>query len=84
MKFNPIAGTTKDFTDYKGSIVNLTQDTEYEIDLSLDETIEQASLTAKTWSENFPIASQLTAKTKKNIFILISQNPVSLSKIIVS
>jgi len=40
---------------YRGSIVNLTAGTEYEIELSLERTERRALLRARTWDERFPI-----------------------------
>ncbi len=41
---------------YRGSIVNLTPGTQYEIELSLQTTGRHASISVQTWSEDFPIA----------------------------
>jgi hypothetical protein len=41
---------------YRGSIVNLTPATEYEIELSLEKTGQQTTLRVQTWSERFPVA----------------------------
>jgi hypothetical protein len=41
---------------YRGSIMNLTPGTSYEIELSLQKTGRQASISVQTWSEDFPIA----------------------------
>jgi len=45
---------------YRGSIVNLTPDTEYEIELSLEQTGQQAAARVRTWSEQFPVAETVT------------------------
>ncbi len=42
MRYNPIDRTTEDKADYRGSIVNLTPDTEYEIYLTLARTSQRA------------------------------------------
>ncbi len=55
MRHNPISDTTEDKAEYRGSIVNLTPDTEYEIHLALEGTSRTSEFTAKTWSEDFPI-----------------------------
>ncbi len=55
MRYNPISTTTEDKADYRGSIVNLTPETEYEIHLTLERTSETSTLEARTWSEDFPI-----------------------------
>ena len=54
MRYNPIADTEEDLTDYRGSIVHLTPATTYEIQLTLAGTSTTANLTATTWSEDFP------------------------------
>jgi len=41
---------------YRGSIVHLTPDTEYEIELSLQPAGSSTSFTARTWNEVFPVA----------------------------
>ncbi len=40
---------------YRGSIVNLTPGTQYEIEFSLEKTGRQATISVQTWSEDFPI-----------------------------
>lgn len=55
LRYNPIPGTDEDLADYRGSIVHLTPATTYEIELALDGTPQKASLTATTWSEEFPV-----------------------------
>ncbi|MBN2561747.1 MAG: right-handed parallel beta-helix repeat-containing protein [Phycisphaerae bacterium] len=40
---------------YRGSIVNLSPDTEYEIELSLPQTGRRCSLRARTWAEVVPV-----------------------------
>ena len=44
---------------YRGSIVNLSPDTEYEIELSLPETGRRCSLRARTWAEGFPVGTMV-------------------------
>lgn len=56
MRYNPIK-TPECKGDYRGSIVNLTPGATYEVALTLEGTDIRTSLTAATWSENFPIAS---------------------------
>ena len=55
MRYNPIPDTDEDLTDYRGSIVHLAPDTSYEVELTLAGTSTTARLTARTWSENFPV-----------------------------
>jgi hypothetical protein len=54
MRFNPIAETDEDLTDYRGSIVHLQPATTYEVELTLAGTSTSTRLTARTWSEKFP------------------------------
>ena len=55
MRYNPIPGTDEDLADYRGSIVHLTPDTTYEIQLTLAGTSTSATIRAKTWNEVFPV-----------------------------
>src|SRR4051812_32939385 len=55
MRYNPIPGTDEDLADYRGSIVNLTPGTSYEIELTLAGMKTKTHLTSATWSETFPI-----------------------------
>ncbi|MCH5372612.1 MAG: hypothetical protein JJ992_01445, partial [Planctomycetes bacterium] len=55
MRYNPIPDTEEDLTDYRGSIVHLQPGTTYEIELTLDGAPQKTTLTATTWSEDFPI-----------------------------
>ena len=59
MRYNPIPGTDEDLTDYRGSIVHLTPGTTYEIQLALTGTTTTARLTARTWSEVFPVGETI-------------------------
>ncbi|MCX7049804.1 MAG: right-handed parallel beta-helix repeat-containing protein [Candidatus Sumerlaeota bacterium] len=56
MRYNPIAGTDEDRADYRGSIVNLTPNTRYEIRLRLQE-----AKTTTTSSTATPPAASLAA-----------------------
>ncbi len=55
LRYNPIPGTDLDLADYRGSIVHLAPATTYEVRLTLTGTPTTASLTAATWSEEFPV-----------------------------
>ena len=44
-------------SEYRGSIVNLTSSTTYEVLLSLQGTSTATTLTVTTWNEDFPVAS---------------------------
>ncbi|MGQ0826975.1 MAG: sugar-binding protein [Bacteroidota bacterium] len=66
MVYHPIAGTTRDKADYRGSIVNLKSNTTYQIRLTLEGTTTPVTLNATTWNDNPPegtvvnVASQNT------------------------
>jgi hypothetical protein len=60
MRHNPIPGTDEDLTDYRGSIVHLSPGTSYEVELTLAGTATTTRLTAKTWSEDFPVGEVVT------------------------
>jgi hypothetical protein len=66
MRYNPISETTEDKADYRGSIVNLAPDTEYEVHLALEGTSTTSQLTAKTWSEDFPIGDTVKVGDQEN------------------
>ncbi len=73
MKYNPIDDTEEDISDYRGSIVNLEPNTSYEIELTLEGSSEKANLTAKTWSEDFPIGQTIVISDRINTLpIMIS------------
>lgn len=55
MRYNPIAGTDEDLTDYRGSIVHLAPATTYEVELTLSGTTVTAICQGTTWSEDFPV-----------------------------
>ncbi len=55
MRYNPIPGTDEDLADYRGSIVHLEPATTYEIELTLAGTPRSTTLSATTWSEDFPV-----------------------------
>src|SRR5450759_1008178 len=55
MRYNPIPDTEEDLADYRGSIVNLTPGTTYEVQLSLTGTPSSARLTGTTWRETSPV-----------------------------
>jgi len=56
MRYNPVK-TPECKADYRGSLVNLTPGTIYEIVLQLEGTDTRTVFRAATWSERFPIAS---------------------------
>ena len=55
MRYNPIPETDEDLADYRGSIVHLEPDTEYEVEMKLAGTESATRLLAKTWCEAFPV-----------------------------
>ena len=67
MKYNPIGGTTEEISPYRGSIVNLTPNTTYEIKLTLEGTSLSDTVLAKTWMEDFPIAETFLAISDRSI-----------------
>lgn len=68
MKYNPVA-TPECRADYRGSIVHLTPGTAYDIQLTLEGTDTTATLTASTWSEQFPIAETVEVKPGQSLKI---------------
>jgi hypothetical protein len=72
MRYNPIPGTDEDFTDYRGSIVNLSPGTRYEVELKLAGTSTTKLLTAGTWSEDFPIG--------ETVHISSSDQPLTITQ----
>jgi hypothetical protein len=54
MRYLPIAATTEDKADYRGSIVGLAPGTAYDIKLTLEGTATEETFTASTWGEEFP------------------------------
>lgn len=58
---------------YRGSIVNLQPQTQYEIELFLEETNRRVQLTARTWSEDFPIGPKIVLPESSNKTLVIDQ-----------
>lgn len=73
MRYNPIAKTDEDLTDYRGSIVQLTPGTAYEIQLSLTGTSTTSQLTATTWREDFP-AGETTRVGDRDTPLIINES----------
>ena len=63
--------------EYRGSLVHLDAGTRYEIELSLRGTNTRTTVTASTWSENFPIAKTITLPphSKESLVIAESGSP---------
>lgn len=59
MRYNPIPKTDLCLADYRGSIVNLMPGTNYEVQLTLAGASAVEMLTAKTWSEEFPVGQSI-------------------------
>ncbi len=58
---------------YRGSIVNLTPGTQYEVELSLEKTGRRATLSVRTWSEVFPVA-RTVAVPDRNTPLVVDQS----------
>jgi len=54
MRYNPIPNTDEELSDYRGSIVELSPATAYEVQLTLAGSAATTAFTASTWSEDFP------------------------------
>lgn len=55
MRYNPIPGTEEFLSDYRGSIVELSPATTYEVQLTLAGTSTSTTFMAATWTEQFPV-----------------------------
>jgi len=55
MRYNPIPAAEECLADYRGSIVELSPATTYEVQLTLAGTSTSTTFTAATWSEQFPV-----------------------------
>lgn len=73
MRYNPIPNTDEDLTDYRGSIVRLSPGSTYDIQLTLAGTATTATLTASTWSENFP-AGEVTRVDNRDTPLAITES----------
>ena len=70
MRYNPVPGTDEDLADYRGSIVNLTPGTTYEVELTLAGTAGSATLTASTWSEVFPVGETVRLDSRDTPLVI--------------
>ncbi|MCD6497687.1 MAG: right-handed parallel beta-helix repeat-containing protein [Deltaproteobacteria bacterium] len=68
MRYNPISGTDEDLADYRGSLVHLRPGATYEIELSMDDGSEIATVTASTWPETFPISQTVQVPSGSDQF----------------
>jgi hypothetical protein len=55
---------------YRGSIVNLTPGTEYEVELSLERGGARASLKVRTWDEAFPVAEKVVVPDRGETLVV--------------
>ncbi|MCH8877483.1 MAG: right-handed parallel beta-helix repeat-containing protein [Chloroflexi bacterium] len=60
MKYRPISDTELDKATYRGSIVHLTPNIVYEIELAIEGTTLNETLIVKTWTEEPPIGETVT------------------------
>jgi acetyl esterase/lipase len=60
--------------EYRGSLVNLRPGTAYEVELSLRGTAMRVALTAKTWSEKFPVAKTVELPEHSNATLVITES----------
>jgi hypothetical protein len=58
---------------YRGSIVNLTPGTEYEVELSLQNTEIQRRLNVNTWSEDFPVGKTVVLPETSDETLVIEE-----------
>jgi hypothetical protein len=68
--------------EYRGSIVELTPNTTYEIELNLLRTGTSASVTATTWSEQFPIAKRIYVTPASSSTLQISESGTPLGYVL--
>src|SRR6185295_11652964 len=61
MRYNPIPDTDEELADYRGSVVDLTPGTAYEVQLTLSGTATATTVKASTWSETFPAGEVVRA-----------------------
>ncbi|MDH7571245.1 MAG: hypothetical protein QHJ73_16835, partial [Armatimonadota bacterium] len=73
MRYNPIPNTDEDLADYRGSIVHLMPGTTYDVQLTLAGTNTTATLTATTWSEQFPVGERVRVESR-NTPLAITQS----------
>jgi hypothetical protein len=59
---------------YRGSIVNLSPGTEYEIELHLAKTGQTAGLKARTWPEQFPTAATVSVPKRQSDTLVIDNS----------
>jgi len=64
LRYNPV-NTPECKADYRGSLVNLTPGTTYQIALALEGTAERTECTGTTWSEEFPAKSEVKLSDRK-------------------
>ncbi|HSF14765.1 MAG TPA: hypothetical protein VLK65_04365 [Vicinamibacteria bacterium] len=60
--------------EYRGSLVKLSPDTAYEVELTLKHTGTQETFTLKTWSETFPVAKTVVLSEFSNETLKITES----------
>lgn len=63
--------------EYRGSIVNLSPGTKYEVKLTLLSSSDTVTLTTETWNESFPIATTVYLPESSNRTLSINQSGTS-------
>ena len=78
MPFAAIPDTTEERAAYRGSLVQLTAGTEYEVELTHRDSdgraLETASLSARTWNEHFPEHAEVTRVTGRSTPLVIDRS----------
>jgi hypothetical protein len=66
------AGNIRPANEYRGSLVNLTPGTTYEIELSLEGANTTNTFTCTTWSETFPVSSTTVVSNRSTVLNITS------------
>ncbi|MHC4742380.1 MAG: right-handed parallel beta-helix repeat-containing protein [Planctomycetota bacterium] len=69
MRYHPV-NTPECKADYRGSIVNLTPATNYDIALTIEGTDLRTECRGATWSENFPVATTVKVSDRDTTLIV--------------
>jgi hypothetical protein len=72
IKYNPIAGTTLEKADYRGSVVNLSSGTLYEFKLTLQGSNISTTIIKATWNDNFPVGSSINVNAQNTAYNITS------------
>lgn len=81
MRYNPIAGTSLDEADYRGSVVNLVSGTSYDFKLQLEGLVEGKIITVATRTENFPEADKVKVAAQSVTYKITSGGNASAYKV---